>query len=84
MGWECHGEDEVVELEWERKFRTHEPLSDPHLSVPTERERRNQRSRRKKVGTSKTGRKRTGWWKRRRRMDALSRGSTAILPPVHA
>ncbi|MDP9233616.1 MAG: hypothetical protein M3P01_03580 [Actinomycetota bacterium] len=35
-------------LEWQRKSRTHEPLADPHLSVPTERERQKQQSHKKK------------------------------------
>jgi hypothetical protein len=34
-------------LEWQRRARTHEPLADPYISVPTERQRQLQQSRRK-------------------------------------
>jgi hypothetical protein len=37
-------------LEWERKIHSHEPLADPDLSVPTERQRQKQQRRRKKGG----------------------------------
>jgi hypothetical protein len=42
-------------LEWQRKSRTHEALADPHLSVPTERERQKRQSKKKKK--KKTGKK---------------------------
>jgi hypothetical protein len=45
-------------LEWERKARTHEPLADPHLSVPTELQRqieqttKSKRKKKKRKGLS--------------------------------
>jgi hypothetical protein len=44
-------------LEWERKTRTHEPLADPHLSVPTELQRQIEQTTKSKKKKKKKRRK---------------------------